>query len=201
MSEGIIQVKLTGKQKLFADFYVGAARFNGTKAAILAGYSEKTAKSIASENLTKPNIRAYIDEALRERLLGKNEVLARLADIATGSIEDLLGETGEFDYKAAKAAGKLGLVKKVKGKITERKIGESDIVEIDRTYELEMYSAHEALRDLGKYHKLFTDRIEHADEKGGPLIPRDLSVSINMIYGGDDEGQTDGREQSGSDGT
>lgn len=52
--------KLTPKQALFCKEYV-ACKFNGTKAAIAAGYSEDTAKEIGSENLTKPNIKEEIE--------------------------------------------------------------------------------------------------------------------------------------------
>lgn len=45
---------LTDKQQRFVDEYL--IDLNATQAAIRAGYSEKTAKEIGSENLTKPNI-------------------------------------------------------------------------------------------------------------------------------------------------
>jgi phage terminase small subunit len=51
--------KLTDKQEAFCREYV--LDWNGTKAAIRAGYSEKTAYSIASENLIKPEIKSRID--------------------------------------------------------------------------------------------------------------------------------------------
>lgn len=52
--------KLSEKQKRFCEEYV--KDMNGTQAAIRAGYSEKTARSIANENLTKPDIQTYIQE-------------------------------------------------------------------------------------------------------------------------------------------
>lgn len=51
--------ELTPKQKIFCEQYV--IDWNGSRAAKAAGYSEKTATAIAAENLTKPNIRAYIN--------------------------------------------------------------------------------------------------------------------------------------------
>lgn len=51
--------KLTAKQKKFIAAYDG----NATQAAIAAGYSKKTAKQIAQENLTKP----YVAEAIAQR--------------------------------------------------------------------------------------------------------------------------------------
>jgi hypothetical protein len=50
---------MTDKQKRFCEEYV--KDWNATRAAIAAGYSEKTAYSIASENLTKPYIREEIE--------------------------------------------------------------------------------------------------------------------------------------------
>lgn len=47
--------KLTEKQKRFVREYKTNGG-NGTQAAIKAGYSEKTARKIASENVTKPDI-------------------------------------------------------------------------------------------------------------------------------------------------
>ena len=47
--------KLTAKQQRFCDEYL--IDLNATQAAIRAGYSEKNARNIASENLAKPNIR------------------------------------------------------------------------------------------------------------------------------------------------
>lgn len=52
--------KLTVKQELFISAYCSNG-YNGTQAAIEAGYSEKTARAIANENLTKPYIIEEID--------------------------------------------------------------------------------------------------------------------------------------------
>jgi phage terminase small subunit len=50
--------KLTDKQKRFCEEYL--IDLNATQAAIRAGYSAKTAKSIGQENLTKPDILQYV---------------------------------------------------------------------------------------------------------------------------------------------
>jgi phage terminase small subunit len=55
-----IEDELTPKQKVFCHEYV--YDWNGTRAAIKAGYSEDTARQIASQNLTKLNIQKYIDQ-------------------------------------------------------------------------------------------------------------------------------------------
>ena len=51
---------LTTKQELFVSAYCSNG-YNGTKAAIEAGYSEHTAKEMASQNLTKTEIIDAID--------------------------------------------------------------------------------------------------------------------------------------------
>ena len=57
-------MKLTHKQRLFADEYLKCG--NATEAALKAGYSKKTARSIGSENLAKPDIKSYIAEKRQE---------------------------------------------------------------------------------------------------------------------------------------
>lgn len=54
-------LKLTPKQKRFADELIENPAASATSAAIKAGYSEKTAYSIASENLRKPEIMLYLN--------------------------------------------------------------------------------------------------------------------------------------------
>ena len=56
---------LTPKQQRFVAEYL--VNLNATKAAVKAGYSEKTAYSIGQENLTKPEIAAAVAAAQAER--------------------------------------------------------------------------------------------------------------------------------------
>lgn len=76
-------VKLTPKQKAFADYYIETA--NATESAIRAGYSKKTAKVIGAENLTKPYIASYIEEIMKkkdkERVASQDEVLEYLTRV------------------------------------------------------------------------------------------------------------------------
>lgn len=76
---------LTPKQARFVEEYL--IDLNATQAAIRAGYSEKTARSVAAENLTKPNIAAALTErqaAISERLeLTQDDVVRGLHAEAT----------------------------------------------------------------------------------------------------------------------
>lgn len=83
--------KLTRKQELFATEYV-RLKGNGTQAAIAAGYSEKTARSIAVENLAKPNIKKRIEELTKkadaEKIADAKEVLQLLTEIVRGEMSE-----------------------------------------------------------------------------------------------------------------
>lgn len=82
-------MKLTTKQKRFADEYIISG--NATEAARRAGYSEKTAGVIGSENLTKPNISSYIkrrmDEIESKKIMTLEEALALTSTIARREIQ------------------------------------------------------------------------------------------------------------------
>ncbi|KMY80814.1 terminase [Leuconostoc mesenteroides subsp. dextranicum] len=79
-------MKLTPKQKKFADEYIKTG--NATQSAIEAGYSKKTAAVIATENLIKPNIKAYIEKCMAEiasnRVMSYTEAVELLTSIARG---------------------------------------------------------------------------------------------------------------------
>ena len=77
--------KLTPKQQRFVDEYL--IDLNATQAAIRAGYSPKTARSVGQENLTKPDIQQAIEQAKAERSertkITQDEVLKMWHDLAT----------------------------------------------------------------------------------------------------------------------
>lgn len=60
------------KRQRFVEAFVGEAQGNGTKAAILAGYSEKSARKIASELQTFPDVKQAI-EARQHALIAASE--------------------------------------------------------------------------------------------------------------------------------
>ncbi|WP_286894994.1 MULTISPECIES: terminase small subunit [Sphingobacterium] len=80
--------RLTPKQQLFVDNYL--IHFNATRAAIQAGYSEKTAYSIGNENLKKPEISTLIDARLKESRMDSDQVMKMMKDIAGSNINDYM---------------------------------------------------------------------------------------------------------------
>ena len=83
-------VKLTEKQKRFADYYIELG--NATQAAINAGYAKRSAQQMGAENLLKPVIKSYIDERLEqiasERIMSAQEAVELLSSIARAEITE-----------------------------------------------------------------------------------------------------------------
>ena len=83
-------MKLTEKQKRFADEYIKSG--NATQAAIVAGYSKKSAQQTGSENLLKPVIKNYIDERMRtienNRIMTAKEAVEFLTSVVRGDVKE-----------------------------------------------------------------------------------------------------------------
>lgn len=163
--------EFTGKQRKFIEAYLGPAFFNATESARIAGYSgNDNVLGVSGYRLLRDaKIADEISTRLNEAAMSPNEVLFRLSAIARGDLDDVIGESGTFDLEKARKGKKTGLLKKLKQKRTSKRVdtlevdGESETLETSLIYEeveFEMYSAHEALRDLAKYHKLLVDRTE-----------------------------------------
>jgi phage terminase small subunit len=87
---------LTAKQQRFVDEYL--VDLNATQAAIRAGYSQKTARQVGAENLTKPVIADAVAKAQTSRSdrvqIDSDWVLTRLASEATADLADIYDEDG-----------------------------------------------------------------------------------------------------------
>lgn len=79
---------LTPRERRFVLQYLNC--LNAAKAARLAGYSERSARSIGSENLTKPDIAAAVAAGIAAQAMGPSEVLARLGAQARGDMGDFV---------------------------------------------------------------------------------------------------------------
>lgn len=146
---------LTDKQKAFIEEYF--IDFNATQAALRAGYSENTARSIGSENLSKPDIAKAISQRLDELKMKADEALILLANQARSSMADFLkvNDLGGFSITLKDVpADKLRAIKSVT--ITETKDG--------KNYKFELYDAQSALKEIIRLHRLdggqSTDNIE-----------------------------------------
>jgi len=151
--------QLTDKQRAFIDQYF-LCNMNGTEAVIQAGYKAKnrqTAASMASENLRKTHVRAEIEKRLEENTLSANQVLHLLTQQALGDIRHVLDGNGVPNIKVALANSATNLIKRWK----KKKVVSDNFS--SEEYEVELHDPQAAAVQLGRYHKLFTDKIEITD--------------------------------------
>lgn len=148
--------QLTDKQAAFVTAYYETG-YNATKAAIKAGYSPHTAQEIGSENLSKPMIRAALEE--RAKTLGLNEsgIFAELAGIAVGldmaDFEDML-ESGMSLSEIRDAGVDTRNIKE----ITVKRTPGTKTQEPSETVKLRLHDRHVALRDCGRALMMFGDK-------------------------------------------
>lgn len=140
--------KLTAKQKRFCDEYLIC--LNASEAAIKAGYSKKTAKQIGQENLTKPDVKKYIqqrmDDKEKELIADQDEVLKYLTSV-------LRGESQSEEI----------VVEGIGDGCSEARTMQKAPSEKDRLKAAEL---------LGKRYALFTDKVEQA-------VDMDLNITVD----------------------
>ena len=131
------QVNLTPKQLRFCLEYL--KDFNGTQAAIRAGYSKKTANEQASRLLANVNIQNQIKEnnqkVEKSNIMDIQEIQERLTNMARGDLqEEVIVVTGDGDgYSSAQ--------------VMKKQIGAKDQAK--------------ALELLGKANGLFIDKVQN----------------------------------------
>lgn len=136
---------LTDREQLFVLEYM--KDLNATQSAIRAWYSEKSAKEIWYENLTKPHIQEAISKQ-RDKMMDK-------VWIEWQFVIDWLAEI------ARKCTQKEPIKDFQKNDIGE-------VIEWEK-FVRDPNTAKGALDSLGKYYKLFTDKIETTGKDGWPI--------------------------------
>jgi len=148
--------KITPKQRRFCSEYI--LDWNGARAARAAGYSEKNARETASELLTKPNVKDYVefikDDYEGELGISRLKNLRTLRNMAYSDISEMY-----LDWMTMETFEKL---KKEKPEITEciQEIStktemekgdgiESNPIEI-RYVKIKLYDKRLAMQDLNK---------------------------------------------------
>ena len=107
---------LTAKQSKFVAEYVKTG--NATLSAIEAGYSEKTAPFIGSENLKKPKVKKAIDEKMAEieshKIMDAVEYLQTLTSIARGeTTEEQLANNGDVVTLKTRTSDRLAALREL----------------------------------------------------------------------------------------
>lgn len=180
--------KLTPKQRQFVEEYL--IDLNGTKAAIRAGYSVKTARAIGNENLTKPDIAAAIEEAQRLRGIRtgitQERILQELARICFFDQRKLYKEDGslkrpiDLDDDAAAALAGVDVVEmqggasiEMDGEITHVPLYTKKVRVFDKNTALSL-----AMRHMGML------RDKPGDQLGGAPGVSGAQAVVNVIIGG-----------------
>lgn len=172
---------LKAKMRVFAIEYL--ACWNAAEAARRAGYRD--AYHTGSRLLRNPHIFAFIEEAIKLRQMGADEVLGRLSDQARGSLRPFVRISAdghvEFDFSTQEAIDNLHLVKSVRTKRKRLVAGRGEETEEweHEWVEVELYNSQAALELIGKHHKLFTERIEH----GGTVSIPGFDEQLERAYG------------------
>lgn len=170
---------LTPKQERFVEEYL--VDLNATQAAIRAGYAERTARAIGSENLTKPAIADAI-QVLRVRLSKKLEitqgrVLQELARIAFADVRNL------FVWDAEKACyvpstdltdDEAAAISEIQAE-TVRYTREDGETETKIKLKLKTYDKKGALDSIAKHLGMFIEKHEVTGPNGGPIEIQELT--------------------------
>ena len=170
---------LTPKQQRFVEEYL--IDLNATQAAIRAGYSEKTAKEIGSENLTKPNIAKAIEEAQNKRAeqtqIDAAYVLRRLVEIDQMDVLDIMDD--QMKIRPVNEWPKVWRQYVVNLENLELSDGEGCFKKIkwpDKVKNLELLGKHVSVG-------AFKDKIEHSGDPNNPI-----NMSLKVVF--EDDGET-----------
>ena len=155
--------KMTAKQQRFCDEYL--IDLNATQAAIRAGYSKKTARVIAAENLSKPIIREYIEKRLAEKekelIADQDEVMRYLTSVMRREKKEHIVVTLQRETST--------YVPDDEGKMRKQTIKEEvpEIVAIPS----QIRDANKAAELLGKAYGIYTERVD---------VDADAELTINI---------------------
>lgn len=143
--------KLSVKQQKFADLYIETG--NATQSAIDAGYAKKSARSVGSENLTKPDIKEYIDKHMTEmadkRIMSAQDALELLTRIANGEEKETKVVATQFDVSEVEVPAdlktKIAAVKEIlKRYPTENPLTKAQIRKLEAEADIREAQAAEA---------------------------------------------------------
>lgn len=151
---------LNYRQRLFVAYYLGESGGNATEAARKAGYAKPNVQ--CARLLANVSIQRAIAARLDDVTLTADEILSRLADMATVDVADFLAVKSDgswaLDLPKAIKAGKTHLIKSIK----EGQWGT----------EIRFHDAQAALVKLGTYRQLFKASDDDGNALGLAILDR-----------------------------
>ena len=135
---------LSYRQRLFVEFYLGESSGSAVDAVRRAGYRWPT--KLGARLVEKREVKAAIDARVATAAIAANEVLARIADVATSDLLNFIEVDNNGGWKVdLKLVKRLGLGHLIKRLRTNK----------DGTSEIELEARVPALLKLGDHYNLW----------------------------------------------
>ena len=184
---------LTQRQKKFCLEYM--KDFNGTQAALRAGYSVASAPVVACNLLKNPKVLNVIDgfeKELSTRFMStKERVLKEMSILAYSDIADYTDANGRLDVTNLRNLPPqvTRAIKKVK--VIRRTVTTTSGTTVtDEKIDFELYDKERPLTLMGREVGIFKERTELTGANGAPLIPS-APTAIIFDFGGKKEPSED----------
>jgi PBSX family phage terminase large subunit len=152
--------------------------------------SYDSARTTASDMLTKPNIKGEITRRLNVGAMPGNEVIYRLGAMARAEMFPFIriGDDGfvYFNFSDPQAEAYMFLIKKLKTKRERRVEGQGEDAEEweGEWVEVELHDSQRALELMGKFYKMFGDKEEKPDGNNAvsvlPSIPAEFLAGVYL---------------------
>ena len=169
-------MKLTAKQIRFVDEYL--VDFNGTQAAIRAGYSEKTAAAAAARLLRNVNIQNEISRRQRDLQrrteVTQERVVMELARIAFANIADYIHVETQTRTKddGSEVTYQTVMFNETQELSADQRAALAVVKQSVNGFELKLHDKIKALELLGRHIGMFNDKLSLSGADGGPLTFR-----------------------------
>lgn len=173
---------LTDKQRRFVDEYL--VDLNATQAAIRAGYSQRTARQMGDENLSKPDIAKAIQEAQALRStrvqVDADYVLARMVEIDQMDVLDIMTDdmalkpVSDWPKAWRQYLSGFDLAELFEGRGEDR-----DLVGVMK--KIRWPDKAKNLELLGRHLGMFKERVELTGKDGAPIEQKTVVVDERQV--------------------
>lgn len=175
-------VALTERQRVFCEEYL--VDLNGQAAAVRAGYSKKTARQMASQNLEHPAVIEYLNKLKTERSqrtqVTADRVITELARLGFSDVRKAFDESGALLPMAQWPEDLAASVASIETDVLFEGYGENR-VQVGVTRKLKLWDKPRSLELLGKHLKLWVERVEASGPNGGPIQTREDGLDLSTL--------------------